>query len=249
MRIYKATDYQDMSRKAANIISAQVIIKPDCVLGLATGSTPLGIYQQLIEWYNKGDLDFKSVKTVNLDEYKGLTEDNKQSYHYFMKKNLFQQVNINMKNTYLPDGTAEDSEIECTRFNRLIEQLGGIDMQLLGLGHNGHIGFNEPSDSYEKGTHCVALTQSTIEANSRLFQAGEVVPSHAYTMGIKTIMLAKKILLVVSGEEKADILLKALTGPVTPTLPASILQLHPDFTVVADEAALSKINIEKEILN
>jgi glucosamine-6-phosphate deaminase len=249
MRIYKATDYQDMSRKAANIISAQVIIKPDCVLGLATGSTPMGIYQQLIEWYNKGDLDFKSVKTVNLDEYKGLTEDNKQSYHYFMKKNLFEQVNINMKNTYLPDGTAEDSEIECTRFNRLIEQLGGIDMQLLGLGHNGHIGFNEPSDSYEKGTHCVALTQSTIEANSRLFQAGEVVPSHAYTMGIKTIMLAKKILLVVSGEEKADILLKALTGPVTPTLPASILQLHPDFTVVADEAALSKINIEKEILN
>jgi glucosamine-6-phosphate deaminase len=245
MYIYKATDYNEMSRKAANIISAQIIIKPDCVLGLATGSTPVGIYQQLIDWYKKGDLDFRTVKTVNLDEYKGLTAENVQSYHYFMKKNLFSQVNINNENTYLPDGTQEDSEIECSRFNNLIEELGGIDLQLLGLGHNGHIGFNEPGDSFEKGTHCVALTQSTIEANSRLFEEGEIVPKYAYTMGIKTIMLAKKILLVVSGEEKADILLKALTGPVTPSLPASILQLHPDLTVVADDAALSKINISQ----
>ncbi|MDF2943741.1 MAG: glucosamine-6-phosphate isomerase [Herbinix sp.] len=244
MHIYKATDYQEMSRKAANIISAQIIIKPDCVLGLATGSTPLGIYQQLIDWYKKGDLDFSNVKTVNLDEYKGLPAENVQSYHYFMKKNLFDQVNINSETTYLPDGTASDSETECTRFNNLIEEIGGIDLQLLGLGHNGHIGFNEPGESFEKGTHCVALAQSTIEANSRLFDEGEIVPSHAYTMGIKTIMLAKKILLVVSGEEKADILHKALTGPVTPTLPASILQLHPDLTVVADEAALSKFDIE-----
>jgi len=245
MHIYKATDYHEMSRKAANIISAQIIIKPNCVLGLATGSTPVGIYQQLIEWYKKGDLDFSTVKTVNLDEYKGLPAENIQSYHYFMTKNLFSQVNINTESTYLPDGTQDDSEIECSRFNNLIEELGGIDLQLLGLGHNGHIGFNEPGDSFEKGTHCVALTESTIEANSRLFEEGEIVPKYAYTMGIKTIMLAKKILLVVSGEEKADILLKALTGPVTPSLPASILQLHPDLTVVADDAALSKINIEQ----
>jgi len=241
MRIYKATDYHDMSRKAANIISAQIIMKPDCVLGLATGSTPLGIYQQLIDWYQKGDLDFSNISTVNLDEYKGLDADNIQSYHVFMKKNLFEHINIMLENTYLPDGIAKDSEIECTRFNDLIEQLGGIDLQLLGLGHNGHIGFNEPGDSFEKGTHCVALTSSTIEANQRLFGKNEIVPNYAYTMGIKTIMLAKKILLVVSGEEKADILLKALNGPVTPTIPASILQLHPDLTVVADDAALSKM--------
>lgn len=237
MRIYKATDYKDMSRKAANIISAQIILKPDCVLGLATGSTPVGIYKQLIEWYKKGDLDFSTVKTVNLDEYKGLLPENKQSYHYFMKENLFSHVNISETNTYLPNGLEQDSEVECSRFNEVIEKLGGIDLQLLGLGHNGHIGFNEPSEAFDKGTHCVALTPSTIEANSRLFEEGETVPSHAYTMGIKTIMLAKKILLVVSGSGKADILAKALTGPITPAVPASILQMHPDITVVADADA------------
>jgi glucosamine-6-phosphate deaminase len=237
MRFYKVTDYKEMSRKAANIISAQMILKPDCVLGLATGSTPIGIYQQLIDWYKKGDLDFSEVKTVNLDEYKGLAPDNLQSYHYFMKENLFRHVNVRSDQTFLPDGLAEDIEAECNRFNELIEKLGGIDLQLLGLGHNGHIGFNEPGDAFEKGTHCVALTESTIEANSRLFKEGELVPSHAYTMGIKTIMLAKKILLVVSGKDKAEILQKALTGPITPLVPASILQMHPDFTVIADAAA------------
>ena len=156
MRIYKATDYHDMSRKAANIISAQIIMKSNCVLGLATGSTPIGIYQQLIDWYKKGDLNFDKVKTVNLDEYKGLSADNKQSYHYFMKQNLFEHINIKMDNTYLPNGMEEDSEVECTRFNNIIDLLGGIDLQLLGLGLNGHIGFNEPSEFYEKGTHCVA---------------------------------------------------------------------------------------------
>jgi glucosamine-6-phosphate deaminase len=242
MRIYKATDYQDMSRKAANIISAQIILKPDCVLGLATGSTPMGIYRQLIEWYNKGDLDFNEVKTVNLDEYKGLAPNNVQSYHYFMKSNLFQHVNIKEENSYLPNGLADNSEEECKHFNDTIEQLGGIDLQLLGLGHNGHIGFNEPSDIFEKGTHCVALAPSTIEANSRLFAEGEEVPSYAYTMGIRSIMMAKKILLVVSGKEKAEILSKALTGPVTPSVPASILQMHPDLTIVADEAASSLLD-------
>lgn len=237
MRIYKATDYNDMSRKAANIISAQIILKPNCVLGLATGSSPIGIYKQLIEWYHKGDLNFSEVKTVNLDEYKGVSDDNPQSYHYFMNHNFFQHINIDSKNTNLPDGLALDTEQECKRFNEVITQLGGIDLQLLGIGHNGHIGFNEPGESFEKGTHCVELTFSTLEANSRLFGEGEQMPTHAYTMGIKTIMLAKKILLVVSGEEKAEILAKALTGPITPSVPASILQLHPDFTVVVDAEA------------
>ena len=237
MRIYKTSDYQDMSRKAANIISAHVILKPNSVLGLATGSTPVGIYRQLIDWYQKGDIDFSQVRTVNLDEYKGLSSDNVQSYQYFMKENLFKSINVSTENTYLPNGLEEDSEIECARFNKVIEQLGGIDLQLLGLGHNGHIGFNEPCDAFEKGTHCVALAQSTIDANSRLFKAGETVPREAYTMGIQTIMLAKKILLVVSGKDKAEILKKALTGPVTPFVPASILQMHPDFTIVVDEDA------------
>lgn len=242
MKIYKASDYQEMSRKAANIISAQIIMKSNCVLGLATGSTPIGIYRQLIEWYKKGDLDFNEVRSVNLDEYKGLAANNKQSYHYFMKQNLFDHVNIHEENTYLPNGMEENNEVECTRFNNIIEQLGGIDLQLLGLGLNGHIGFNEPSEVFEKGTHCVALTQSTIDANSRLFGEGEVIPKFAYTMGIKTIMFAKKILLVVNGESKADILKEALTGPVTPAVPASILQMHNDLTIVADEAALSKFD-------
>lgn len=240
MRIYKAKDYYDLSRKAANIISAQVIMKPDCVLGLATGSSPIGTYKQLIDWYNKGDLDFSSVRTVNLDEYKGLTKDNDQSYYYFMYNNFFKYININMANTNIPDGTEPDSQKECDRYNKVIADLGGIDLQLLGLGHNGHIGFNEPDAAFEKVTHCVDLTPSTIEANKRFFATIDDVPKHAYTMGIKTIMQAKKILLIVSGEDKAQILRDVLYGPVTPHVPASILQLHNDVTLVADEAALSK---------
>ena len=237
MQLYKTNDYQEMSRKAANIISAQIILKPECVLGLATGSTPLGIYRQLIEWFQKGDLDFSHVKTVNLDEYKGLSPENVQSYHYFMNENFFRHININLENTHLPDGTQPDSKSECARFDKVIEELGGIDLQLLGLGHNGHIGFNEPGEVFEKGTHCVMLTPSTIQANKRLFEEGQKVPDYAYTMGIQTIMLAKKILLVVSGRDKAKILKEALTGQITPLLPASILQMHPDLTVIADHAA------------
>lgn len=240
MRIYRATDYKDMSRKAANIISAQVIMKPNCVLGLATGSSPIGTYQQLIEWYNKGDLDFAEVKSVNLDEYKGLPKSNDQSYYYFMNHNFFQHINIKPENTNIPDGTEPDSDKECARYNRVIEQVGGIDLQLLGLGHNGHIGFNEPEQAFEKMTHCVDLQPSTIEANKRFFENEDDVPRQAYTMGIKTIMQAKKILLIVSGESKADILHDALYGPVTPHVPASILQLHNDVTVVADAAALCR---------
>lgn len=241
MRLYRAKDYNDMSRKAAHIISAQVIMKPDCVLGLATGSTPIGTYKQLIEWYNNGDLDFAEVKTANLDEYKGLTRDNDQSYYYFMHENLFKHVNIKEENTNISDGTEPDAAKECARYENVVHELGGVDLQLLGLGHNGHIGFNEPADEYPKETHIVDLQESTIEANKRFFASIDDVPRQAYTMGIGTIMSAKKILLVVSGEDKAAILREVICGPVTPRVPASILQLHPDVTIVADEAALAKL--------
>ena len=205
MRIYKAKDYVDMSRKAANIVSAQVIMKPNCVLGLATGSTPIGLYKQLVEWSNKGDLDFSEVMTVNLDEYKGLSRDNDQSYYYFMHQNLFDHVNIPAENTHLPNGMEPDSQKECQEYTDLIQSLGGVDLQLLGIGHNGHIGFNEPGEAFDKQVHCVNLTQSTIEANKRFFASADDVPKQAYTMGIKTIMQAKKILIVASGEDKAEI--------------------------------------------
>ena len=241
MKIYKAANYKEMSRKAANILSAQVIMKPNCVLGLATGSTPIGTYEQLVEWYQKGDLDFSEVTTVNLDEYKGLPITNDQSYYYFMHQHLFDRVNINPENTHLPNGMEADSEKECRRYEELIHSLGGVDLQLLGLGHNGHIGFNEPNEAFEKETHCVNLQARTIEANKRFFASADAVPRQAYTMGIKTIMHAKKILVVVSGADKAEIVKKAFFGPVTPKVPASILQMHNDVTLVADEAALSEV--------
>ena len=243
MRVYRAKDYKDMSRKAANIISAQIILKPNSVLGLATGSTPIGTYSQLVEWYKKGDLDFSEVTSVNLDEYKGLPGTNEQSYYYFMHQHLFDRVNIDPERTNVPNGMESDAEKECGRYEELIRSLGGVDLQLLGLGHNGHIGFNEPGEAFEKETHCVNLTESTIEANKRFFTSADDVPKQAYTMGIKTIMQAKKILIVVNGENKADIVERAFFGPVTPEVPASILQLHNDVTLVGDEAALAKIGI------
>ena len=239
MNIIKAKDYKDMSRKAANIISAQIIMKPDCVLGLATGSTPLGAYAQLIDWYPKGDLDFSKVSSVNLDEYRGLPKENDQSYHYFMQHNFFEHINIRPDHTFVPDGMEADSEKACLAHEEVIRTLGGVDLQLLGLGNNGHIGFNEPGAAFEKETHLVDLTESTIQANSRFFEKPEYVPTQACTMGIKTIMQAKKILVVVNGIGKADIVAKAFWGPVTPQVPASILQMHPDVTLVADEEALS----------
>ena len=241
MKIIVTKDYEDMSRKAANIISAQIITKPECVLGLATGSTPIGTYDQLVERYEKGDLDFSKVSSVNLDEYRGLDHDHDQSYYYFMHEHLFDRVNIDPANTNVPDGTEEDAEKECKRYEEVILSYGGIDLQLLGLGHNGHIGFNEPSDVFDKETHCVDLTESTIEANKRFFASADEVPRQAYTMGIGTIMKAKKILVVASGEDKADIVAKAFCGEVTPKVPASILQFHPDVTVVVDEATASKL--------
>ena len=243
MRIIKAKDYDDMSRKAANIISAQIITKPNCVLGLATGSTPIGTYARLVEQYKQGDLDFSSVTTVNLDEYKGLNRENDQSYYYFMHDNLLSKVNINLERTFLPDGMEPDAKKACEDYNRVIAATGGVDLQLLGLGHNGHIGFNEPADYFEAETHCVDLTESTITANRRFFASEEEVPRQAYTMGIKTIMQAKKVLLVVSGADKAAIVKEAFFGAITPKVQASVLQLHNDVIIVADEAALSEVSL------
>lgn len=243
MKIYKTKDYEALSQKAAAVIAAQVLLKPDSVLGLATGSSPLGTYKYLIERFNQGEIDFSEIKTANLDEYRGLTRENDQSYYYFMYNNLFKHVNIHMENTNIPDGTNPDAAKESARYDQVIRSLGGVDLQLLGLGHNGHIGFNEPSDHFAMGTHCVDLQPSTIEANKRFFASIDDVPKQAYTMGIGTIMAARNILLIVSGNEKAQILYDALCGPVTPYVPASILQMHPNVIVVADEAALSKFDL------
>ncbi|MBQ6998902.1 MAG: glucosamine-6-phosphate deaminase [Clostridia bacterium] len=241
MVIVKAKNYEDMSVKAANIMAAQITLKPDSVLGLATGSTPEGLYSNLIKKYEAGELDFSKIKTVNLDEYKGLTRDHDQSYYYFMNDKLFNHVNIDKANTNVPDGTKEDGEAECARYEALIDSLGGTDIQLLGIGGNGHIGFNEPDESFIRDTHCVKLTDSTIEANSRFFASKDDVPKYAYTMGIGSIMKSKKILLVASGKGKAKAIYDTVCGPITPSVPASILQLHPDVVIVADEEALSLI--------
>lgn len=241
MKIYRTKDYDEMSKKAAHIIAAQIVLKPDCVLGLATGSTPVGTYKNLVEWYKNGDLDFSTLSSCNLDEYRGLSPENDQSYRYFMNTNLFDHVNIRKDHTFVPDGQEADSNKACQMYEQIIQDLGGIDLQLLGLGHNGHIGFNEPAEEFPKITHCVDLTESTIQANKRFFEKESDVPRQAYTMGIGTIMSAKKILIVVSGEDKAEILNKIINGPITPQVPASILQLHPDVTIVADNAALSKV--------
>lgn len=241
MKIYRTKDYDEMSKKAAHIIAAQIVIKPDCVLGLATGSTPVGTYKNLVEWYKNGDLDFSTLSSCNLDEYRGLSPENDQSYRYFMNTNLFDHVNIRKDHTFVPDGLQENSDKACQMYEQIIRDLGGIDLQLLGLGHNGHIGFNEPAEEFPKITHCVDLTESTIQANKRFFEKESDVPRQAYTMGIGTIMSAKKILVVVSGKDKAEILSKIINGPITPQIPATILQLHPDVTIVADNAALSKV--------
>ena len=239
MRIYREADYDAMSRRTAAIIAAEVVRKPDCVLGLATGSTPVGAYRQLAAWNREGLLSFRSVTSVNLDEYKGLGPDHDQSYRYFMDRNLFDHVDIRRDRTHVPDGLAADPEAECRRYDALVASLGGTDLQLLGLGHNGHIGFNEPGGVFVKETHVVDLTERTIEANARFFVNRDEVPRQALTMGIGTIMAARRVLVAVSGADKAEAVRLAFTGPITPAVPASILQLHPDVVLVGDTAALS----------
>lgn len=232
MKIIETANYAELSRKAADILAAQVVLRPDCVLGLATGSSPIGLYDSLVERYENGTLDFSKVRSVNLDEYRGLDGTHDQSYRYFMDTHLFNRVNIVKENTHVPNGKAADAAAEGEAYDALIHELGGIDIQLLGIGLDGHIGFNEPDDCFTGPTHEVTLDPSTIEANARFFASADDVPRSAITMGMASIMQAKKIVLIASGSNKKDIMEKALFGPITPEVPASILQLHPDLTVV-----------------
>ncbi len=235
MKFITVGNYQELSNLAANIIAAQVTLKPNCVLGLATGSSPLGTYAKLAEKCAAGDLDFSEVTSVNLDEYVGLDGTNDQSYRYFMDTNLFSKINIDREKTFVPNGCAADMEKEGARYDELINSLGGTDLQLLGIGLDGHIGFNEPDDAFTKATHLVTLDPSTIEANARFFESIDDVPKSAITMGMGAIMQAKKVLLIANGQNKKDILMKSFYGPITPQVPASILQLHNDVTVIFSE--------------
>lgn len=232
MNIIKVKNYEELSEKASMLISSQIQMKPDCVLGLATGSTPIGTYEKLIQWYEEGKLDFSKVTSVNLDEYVGLDGKSDQSYRYFMEEKLFSKVNIDRKRTFVPNGVAANLEEECEHYDANIKSLGGIDLQLLGIGNNGHIGFNEPEEFFVTGTHVVELGESTIEANARFFDSIDAVPKKAITMGMKGIMQAEKVLLIANGAQKAEIIQKAMEGPVSPQIPASILQLHKDCTII-----------------
>ncbi|HZG60340.1 MAG TPA: glucosamine-6-phosphate deaminase [Anoxybacillus sp.] len=245
MKLIEAKDYQDMSRKAADIIIDQVKKKPNSILGLATGGTMIGTYAALVDDYKQNGTSYQQVKTVNLDEYIGLAPEHPNSYHYYMNDHLFNHIDIPKSQTYLPNGLAKDIEAECQRYENLIKQIGGIDLQLLGIGQNGHIGFNEPGTSFESTTHVVELELSTRQANARFFNRFEEVPTHAITMGIATIMKSKKILLLASGLKKAPIIAELFAGKVTTQIPASILNKHPNVIVIADQEALSLLSPEK----
>ncbi|MCT4604554.1 MAG: glucosamine-6-phosphate deaminase [Marinisporobacter sp.] len=245
MRIICVEDYHQMSKKAANIVASQLILKPNSVLGLATGATPLGMYKQLVKTYKAGHIDFEEVTTFNLDEYYGLNKENEQSYYYYMYDNFFQYINIDMKKVNIPNGMARDIHKESLAYERKIRSCGGVDLQVLGIGRNGHIGFNEPDIKFEALTHMVRLDEQTIQDNSRFFDSIEDVPTKAISMGIKTIMHAKKILLLANGKEKAEAIYGAIYGKITPELPASVLQLHPDVVFVMDQDAASKLDLEK----
>ncbi|APC41817.1 glucosamine-6-phosphate deaminase [Clostridium estertheticum] len=239
MRIIVVDNYEEMSKRAALMITSQVTLKPDSVLGLATGDTPLGMYEELVKLYNKKEVDFKEVRTFNLDEYYGLDPENPQSYYSFMNKNLFDKVDISKNNINMPDGMVKDVNDFCLLYENKIKTLGGIDMQVLGIGGNGHIGFNEPNVNFEAQTHLVNLNEQTIEANSRFFKSIEDVPVKAISMGIKTIMNSKKIILLANGLNKAEAIAKAVNGKINPSIPASILQLHNDVTIIIDKEAAS----------
>ena len=239
VRIIKAKNPAEVGALAADLFEAQIAAKPACVIGLATGSTPLPLYQELIAREKAGKIDFSRVRTANLDEYKGLAPDHPQSYRRFMQENLFNHISVKPENTIVPDGLAEDVQAMCTAYEEKIESWGGVDLQLLGIGHDGHIGFNEPEDHFPNMTHEVVLEEITRDANKRFFNSIDEVPTAAFTMGIGTVMAAKKIVMVVTGKDKAQILKDSFFGPVTPKVPASILQFHPDVTLICDEAAAS----------
>ena len=243
MHVIKVKDYEAMSEKACDILVKEMKSNERVVLGLATGSTPEGLYERLIEKYNNHDISFKLTKTFNLDEYVGLDKTDKNSYYYYMNHKLFKHIDLPENQAVLPNGKAENIAAECERYEKKIKDAGQIDIQVLGIGLNGHIGFNEPNTPFTSRTHVVKLDESTRQANARFFNSIDDVPTEAITMGIATIMDSKKILLLVSGEKKADILAQVIHGEVTEKVPASVLQKHPNVTIIADETALSKVKI------
>lgn len=234
MNILTFRSNEELNEAGAGIITGLVQTNPKAVLGLATGGTPVGLYEEIVKTHRKGMVSFKSVTTFNLDEYVGIPEDHPESYHAYMKHHLFGHVDLSPERTHIPNGNAPDLEQECARYNQLLEDAKQIDLQLLGLGHNGHIGFNEPDHALVSGTHIVKLRNETREANARFFASIDEVPTHALTMGVGTILKAKMILLVVRGADKAEIVHKALTGPITTECPASLLQTHPHVVVLLD---------------
>jgi len=242
MRIILCDTYEEISKHAAKLVAGQVYLKPDCILGLATGSTPVGTYEELARLYKAGEIDFKDVKTFNLDEYYPLSAENEQSYHYFMNENLFSKINVAPENIHILDGEAKDPEAECEAFDALIDEMGGIDLQILGIGRNGHIGFNEPDESLVTGTHVTGLTESTILANARFFDSIDDVPTKALTMGIATILKAKKILLLANGKEKREAVRALLTADINTSVPATMLKVHPDVVLICDREALGDEN-------
>lgn len=236
-RVRIVSDYDEMSELAKEIIAEQIRNKPDSVIGFATGGTPLGLYQRLVDMYEKGQLDFSRVTTFNLDEYIGIGKDNPQSYYFYMYTNLFSKVNVNMDRVHIPDGLATDDAEACRDYESMISSSGGIDIQILGIGRNGHIGFNEPGTSFDSCTHVVKLTEETIKVNARFFERMEDVPKYAISMGIKSIMRARRIVLLASGSDKSQAIKESIYGPVTPDVPASVLQLHPDVVYIVNKEA------------
>lgn len=241
MHVILFQDMQQLGEAAGSLFAAQVLRKADSVLGFATGSSPLCTYASLSALYTRGAVDFSAVRTFNLDEYVGLPATHAQSYAYFMWQNLFSKINIKPVNCHLPNGMAEDLDAECENYEQQISDAGGVDLQLLGIGHNGHIGFNEPGDIFTEHTNCVSLTQRTIDANKRFFTSADDVPRRALSMGIGTIMRARGIVLIIYGADKAEITAQALKGPITPQVPASILRFHPNVTVLLDKAAAAAL--------
>ena len=237
MRIIICENYEELSERGAEIFKAQVTLKPDSVLGLATGGTPVGLYKKLIEYYKAGSLDFGKVTSFNLDEYYPIAPDNDQSYRYFMNENLFDHINIDKAKTYVPDGLAKDPEAQCKAYEELLKEKGPVDIQLLGIGRNGHIGFNEPDEKLNAVTHITGLTESTIEANARFFNDVSEVPTKALTMGMGTILKSKKIVMLISGKEKHEVLSELLNDDITTQNPATLLKVHPDVVIVCDKAA------------
>ncbi len=247
MNIIICDNYKELSQKAAKLVAEQVNGKPNSILGLATGSTPIGLYEELAEMYKNGTIDFKEVSSFNLDEYYPINTDNEQSYRYFMQKNLFSKINIKPENTYIPNGEAEDPSSECRAYDELISKKGDIDLQILGIGQNGHIGFNEPDISLNCDTHMTSLTQNTIEANSRFFASADEVPTHALTMGIASILKSKKIILLANGASKRKVVAALLDKGITTNIPATLLKVHPDVTVICDREAYPGMHLGIDI--